>query len=79
MNISVKVTLITRGGANKRRYFAAKGGWLPLATSGFLPPHLCKIKCFSIDALGIIKKHLDYFMHMSDCTVARGFLSFFFF
>lgn len=36
----------------------------------FLPLHLCKIKCFSIDALGIIKKHLDYFMDMSDCTVA---------
>lgn len=75
MNISVKVT-------TNNMEIQTKGDILlpgRMATSGYLRVSsslsLCKIKRFSIDALGIIKKHPDYFMDMSDYTVACGFLS----
>lgn len=76
MNISVKVTTNNMGRDKQKEIFCCQGR---IATSGYLrvsSSSLCKIKCFSIDALGITKKHLDYFMDMSDCTVAHGFLSY---
>ena len=76
MNTSVKVTTNNMERYKQKEIFCCQGR---MATSGYLrvssSPSLRKIKCFSIDALGIIKKHPDYFMDMSDCTVARGFLS----
>ena len=77
MNISVKVITNNTGRYKQKEIFCCQGR---MATSGYLRvsscSSLCKIKCFSIDALGITKKHLNYFMDMSDCMVAHGFLSY---